>query len=56
MTTKYEQSKQVLVNLRVTREWRDRVHEQAKERGMNLSGYLRHLVAQDFNNNQQEGK
>jgi predicted DNA binding CopG/RHH family protein len=45
--TNYEQSRPVLVNMRVTRAWRDRTHETAKQRGMTLSAYLKHLVEKD---------
>ena len=47
MATRYEDSVICLVNVRVTRGWRRHAHEQARARGMNLTEYLKHLVAQD---------
>lgn len=37
----------VITNLRTTKAWRDRAHKQARQRGLTLSEYLRHLVEQD---------
>ena len=56
MTTQYEQNKQVLVNMRVSRAWRDHVHARAQEQGMNLTTYIKHLVEQDIDTNEQTGK
>jgi hypothetical protein len=36
--------KLVLINLRVTKEWRDFAHNEARKKNMNLSEYLRYLV------------
>ena len=47
MATRYEQQKQCLVNFKATRIWREMAHKQAQERGMNLSEYIKALIATD---------
>jgi|OM-RGC.v1.038227470 hypothetical protein len=37
----------VQVNLRTTHEWRKLADRKARQRGLSLSEYLRHLVEQD---------
>lgn len=36
-----------LVNFKATRAWREMAHDQAQERGMNLTDYIKALVATD---------
>lgn len=47
MATKYEDSQMCLVNMKVTKGWRREAHQQARERGLNLTQYLKALVARD---------
>lgn len=47
MATQYEESLVCLVNLKMTRGERRRVHEQARARGMTLTAYVKHLIEQD---------
>ena len=51
MSTRYEQNQPCLVNFKATRAWREAAHEQAREHGMNLGEYLRHLVDRDIEEN-----
>jgi hypothetical protein len=48
VTTHYEHNKPCLVNFKTTRAWREAAHQQAREHGMNLGEYLRHLVDHDL--------
>jgi predicted DNA binding CopG/RHH family protein len=44
MPSNYELNKPVLINLRVTRRWRETAHQKAADNGMNLTEYIKHLV------------
>ena len=44
MPTNYELNKPVLINLRVTRRWRETAHQKAADNGMNLTEYIKHLI------------
>lgn len=44
MTTRNEAEKPVLINLRVTKAWRDFAHDQARMRGMTLTEYIKYLI------------
>ena len=53
MSTKYERSRPCLFNMKVTRGWRDDLHDHCQRLGITMTAYLKSLVDADMTKNQE---